>query len=789
MGNRAFCCGRVCPKAALAGQDHDFLEEAQGCDPAGTVFQDTLEDLNEVDKLLLFFASSSNLAAVRWLLILGASANACDTNGTTCLHAACRSGSLPVVKEFIRHGLSVTATDVAGWTALHVAIFMGRRAVSVHLMEHGADLQQPNLRGLTPLELCNDPWLREAIMACLRHRQARGGETQWQCAREREIDEDIQVSSRLRFEPFFVPRAPLLRDEHASRQRHCPTAFQRAGIEIFNNRPGQGLAFLVVTGIVRDYPIELSSFLMENNVSTQQVGEFLGEDFSLAQTLRLEFMNSMRLTGTGVVSCLLKVFKQFQIPSDFQKIDRLVDGVAQIWWRQHEQVQDYPHMVSCLGQEDVEGISLMRLMSNYGTLHQLMFSTILLHWNLYAALPDSRRLSREDWLDLNGGILRGEDQEELSEGLQRLQASIFQIIKKGFVPQFRIWSSESGAEEPEVTGETNSLGKPATPKPSSNALSDEEQVVTFCGRDSSRGSLEDAAQGWVRLLSGSFPTPAGASGTFTYRHIRNILSEASAMPLNSTASPAVSRSFSRADGGNGVPSRGSSRPEWPVEVAEPMAPLAYRFSMPHLGSEALGGSLGAAARRGLGSITENNTLAATCSGSTVEREPQGHRENVWLTLRQGQMFLAPKSRDWAPYAFLSMDPQTCFTADESALTLTLMRSSSCVRGGGFRSVKAGGGAARPVRPEGGDMAESLEGGEEGEDGFAATTPLNMVFLLPDGRWQVLDVPKFQVQVPDARQVAVWRAALLKERCREVRPHATRKNGLAKAPAKAGDTRV
>jgi len=121
----------------------------------------------------------------------------------------------------------------------------------------------------------------------------------------------------------------------------------------------------------------------------------------------------MRLTGTGVVSCLLKVFNQFQMPSDFQKIDRLIDGVAQIWWRQHEQVQDYPYMLTCQGSEEVEGIALMRLLANYGTLHQLMLSTILLHWNLYAALPDSRRLNREDWLRLNAGIItRGEDQSE-----------------------------------------------------------------------------------------------------------------------------------------------------------------------------------------------------------------------------------------------------------------------------------------------------------------------------------------------------------------------------------------
>lgn len=55
---------------------------------------------------------------------------------------------------------------------------------------------------------------------------------------------------------------------------------------------------------------------------------------------RLEYINSVRLMGTGVVSCLAKVFKQFQIPSEMQKVDRLIDGVAQIWWRQHESFKE-----------------------------------------------------------------------------------------------------------------------------------------------------------------------------------------------------------------------------------------------------------------------------------------------------------------------------------------------------------------------------------------------------------------------------------------------------------------
>merc|ERR1719331_1051695 len=109
MGNRSACCGRICPKAAGYGVEGDLFDDAHSCDPAGAIFRETLEDLNEVDRLLLLFCSSSNLAAVRWLFILGASPDACDTNGTTCLHTACRSGSVAIVRELIVHGLPLDA--------------------------------------------------------------------------------------------------------------------------------------------------------------------------------------------------------------------------------------------------------------------------------------------------------------------------------------------------------------------------------------------------------------------------------------------------------------------------------------------------------------------------------------------------------------------------------------------------------------------------------------------------------------------------------------------------------
>lgn len=196
----------------------------------------------------------------------------------------------------------------------------------------------------------------------------------------------VQVSSRLRFEPFFVPRTAVMKEGGAD--------LQKLSEAIFNQRPGQGLAFVVATGCIRDFPVELSAFLGQRGICSSQVGSFLGEDFALSQTLRLEFINSVRLIGTGVVSCLAKVFKTIVIPTEMVKIDRLVDGIAQIWWRQHEQLAKKEGDDSQAKDEDpeVHGMELMRSLGNYDVLHQLMFATILLHWNLQLG-------SSNDWVE------------------------------------------------------------------------------------------------------------------------------------------------------------------------------------------------------------------------------------------------------------------------------------------------------------------------------------------------------------------------------------------------------
>lgn len=143
-----------------------------GVSPAGKLFEETLQRLGQLEQYLLLFSSGANLSAVRWLIHLGASWDASDSNGTTCLHAACRSGSLSVAVEVIRNRRLIEAADVAGWAPLHIAAHMGRRKVVVQLLRARASPHNRNAMGQTPVHLCLDQGTREALSWAVRRGQS-----------------------------------------------------------------------------------------------------------------------------------------------------------------------------------------------------------------------------------------------------------------------------------------------------------------------------------------------------------------------------------------------------------------------------------------------------------------------------------------------------------------------------------------------------------------------------------------------------------------------------------------
>lgn len=406
IDSRYMLCRKPC------GLD-DLESEMIRCDPAGVVFDDTIRHLPELDRMSFRFAASANLSALRWLFVFGASSKACDTNGTTLLHVACRTGSLQAVKDLVRRGLSLNSADQTGWTPLHVASCMGRQDVSLYLLQSGAKPHLKTSKGQTPEDLCSHPCTKEVVVSYDANSRARHSQVGFP-TRSLEAFHSVgtgsgmdamEVGANLHFEPFFVPRDPVL---HEPRSRE---ELQQLGVDLFARSAGHGVAFLVAVGVVRDYPVEINNFLVRVGADPVGLGEFLGEEFPISQTLRLEFLNSLPLLGTGVVSALETAFGEMALPTDWQKVDRLTRGVAHFWWRQHEEEIAERKTADCgtgasqdlqsLGARgELAGLELQRSLLGTDGLHRLMYSTLMLRRWLQAG----NQMTLNEWVQLNTGI-------------------------------------------------------------------------------------------------------------------------------------------------------------------------------------------------------------------------------------------------------------------------------------------------------------------------------------------------------------------------------------------------
>lgn len=681
-------CTADCARNAPGSLD-DLDDEGRGGDPAGATFEETLEDLNSLDRHLVLFCATANLSAVRWLLHLGAHWNACDANGTTCLHVACRAGALAVVKEMMQHEDLLETTDMAGWTPLHIAVLMGRREVVVRLLQAGAPLHKRNTKGQMPAELCADNGTFEALRSFELHCQQAPGKP-WTFGKDTGPGEDI-IGSRLQYEPFFVPRQSVIRSQQYKKE------FHRIGTAMFNRQPGYGLAFLVASGVTRDYPVDMSTFLRRSKVNIAMVGTFLGEAFSLSHTIRLEFINSVVLQNTGVVSALTRVFHMLQLPDDLQKINRLVHSVARIWWRQHERmVKDINGGSAALPQckqplndpsqapAELVGLELKQYLTSSDALHQLMFSAVLLHWYVHRDGGEPRRdIDFSAWKKLNQSIEAGGT--DVPEHVQR---RVYDVVCQGFIQELAI--ATNGRSRGEGAGPGDEGG--------GRGAGDEWSSMTPSERPRASALAASAAlEGWVQIVGGGFPRPSGLTGTqaVTYKHMSNIFSEVT----NSSGSQ-----------------KGRS-------------PLGFN-SPPEINSSGL---KGAAMQQG------------------AEATPGPRRDDfAWISTCYSLLFFSASPAMGSPYAFIELQKVSIAAVNPETRVLTLVGAVEAEDGDADLAAAGGAGQA-PHDPA--TIAATTVAPNAGK------IPIAIVLLLPDGRWQELAIPKIELRVPTGAELDMWSSCL------------------------------
>lgn len=81
-------------------------------------------------------------------------------------------------------------------------------------------------------------------------------------------------------------------------------------------------------------------------------------------------------------------------------------SLAECWWRQHIRAKRAGTLRKIVAQGEICGKKLWEYVVSVEDLHELFFSTVILHWNLHAPLPQSQRLTVSEWMDMHcvGGI-------------------------------------------------------------------------------------------------------------------------------------------------------------------------------------------------------------------------------------------------------------------------------------------------------------------------------------------------------------------------------------------------
>lgn len=538
MGARHSCVA-CCPAAddcetevggGFVVESLSVLDWGPGNEPVGQVFDETLAHLDALDRQLLLFCATSSLAAVRWLLYLGAHIDACDVNGSTCLHVACRSGGLSVVCEVMRHSQLLDAMDVASWTPLHIAAHMGRREAAIRLLRAGASPVWRNARGQTPLDLCMDLSTVEVLRAPPSSRKEERlpcVETSFGGALGSVVEgmpEDDNVGMPLRCEPecFFVNPAAVIPGTGPHRK-----ALLHIAAVIFNMRPSSGLAFAVLSGVCDSYTGAMRLFLQSGGACRTKLGSFLGDPYSLCALIRFSVFDAMPLLHTGVLGALTRACCVLQMPEDLQKIDLLVRSLAHVWWRKHRALaegtpdgQSPPHVkrdllrqleappespqplsqAAEIAQPELTGLELKQYLAGADALCQLMLSTVLLHWFVHSnGSGDSRGIAFSSWLALNRGIEIGG--MDIPEHVQR---RIFFAVCKSFRQEMVL--SKPGVAVLKTTS-TAGVDRPSGTSPRKASAPRHSCVGTAptplsSGQPGGALSVCSCMEGWVELLNG-----------------------------------------------------------------------------------------------------------------------------------------------------------------------------------------------------------------------------------------------------------------------------------------------
>lgn len=105
------------------------------------------------------------------------------SDGSTPLHVASANGYVSVVEFLLDHHVATDVLDKDSWQPVHAAACWGHADVLELLVQAGADLSARTKNGETPVDICEDPELRERILQLEKEIESKRGSSSYRLKR------------------------------------------------------------------------------------------------------------------------------------------------------------------------------------------------------------------------------------------------------------------------------------------------------------------------------------------------------------------------------------------------------------------------------------------------------------------------------------------------------------------------------------------------------------------------------------------------------------------------------
>lgn len=340
--------------------------------------------------------------------------------------------------------------------------------------------------------------------------------------------------------------------------------------------------------------------------------------------------------------------------------------------------------------EELVGLELKQYLTSSDVLHQLMFSTVLLHWFIHKdGSGQKREMDFGVWKKLNAGI-----EANSTDVPEHVQQRVHTIVSKSFIMELAV-ATANGRPRGGVGGGPDEGGGHGPGDDGGGHVANERQRSPVL-------SASAAIEGWAQIVGGGFPKPSGLTGvqTVTYRHVSNIFSEVT----NSSGMLKSTAGFPQGEGAvPGMPPGGQTAVKANMAPQEGVIPGPRRDDF------------------------------------------------TWLSICYTLLFFSASPMLGSPYAFVELQRVTISSVQQEKQIITLVGLPE--REDEDADLAAAGGG--PSINSMGELGRESSAGSTTSKG--TSTPVTIVLLLPDGRWQELSLPQLSIRIPTAGELEMWSA--------------------------------